>query len=227
MKILIVEDDVKLARLIARGLHLHGYAVDSEHDGANGYETARSGLYDIIILDVMLPEKSGLQVARDLREGGCSTPILVLTARDAPHDVVAGLNAGADDYLRKPFAFEELEARLRTLSRRAQVPPRMILRVENLTYDTTSKYVERNGRPIHLTGRELSYLEYFMRNAGIVVTKRMVENALWDRDTEIGSNVVEVYVGRLRSKLALDGLPPLITTIHGVGYRFGPARPES
>ncbi len=221
MKILIIEDDVKLARLLARGLRQSGHVVDLEHDGASGHDAARHGSYDAIVLDVMLPKKSGLSVARQLREERTRTPLLMLTARDTPEDVVAGLDAGADDYLRKPFSFEELEARLRTLGRRADVLPRMILRVDSLVFDTTSKRVERSGRQIQLTSRELAYLEYFMKNAGIVVTRRMLEGALWDRDTEISSNVVEVYVGRLRSKLDVDGMPPLITTLHGIGYRFG------
>jgi len=221
MKFLVVEDDVKLSALLARGLSRSGHIVDLECDGQSGQEAACSGTYDVIILDIMVPKKSGLSVARDLRSTGNPTPILILTARDTPEDVVAGLDAGADDYLRKPFAFSELEARLRTLARRAGVPPRTVLRVGNLTFDTTSKHVERDGRAIQLTGREMAYLEYFMRNAGIVVTRAMLENALWNRDTELSSNAIEVYVRRLRSKIEFDGMPPLITTLHGIGYRFG------
>lgn len=221
MKLLVVEDDVKLSALLARGLRQGGHIVDLESAGESGQEAARSDAYDVIILDIMLPAKSGLSIAQDLRSKGDPTPILMLTARDTPEDVVAGLDAGADDYLRKPFAFSELEARLRTLARRARVPPRAVLRVGNLTFDTTAKHVERDGRPIKLTSRELAYLEYFMKNAGIVVTRAMLENALWNRDSELSSNAIEVYVRRLRSKIEFDGMPRLITTLHGIGYRFG------
>jgi DNA-binding response OmpR family regulator len=221
MKLLVIEDDLKLSALLARGLSHAGHIVDVEHDGESGLEVACCDYYDAIILDVMLPRRGGLLVAKELRSKRVPTLILMLTARDAPEDVVAGLDAGADDYLRKPFAFSELEARLRTLARRADVQPRAVLRVDNISFDTTAKYVERDGRPVHLTSRELAYLEYFMKNAGIVVTRRMLENALWSRDSEVNSNAVEVYVRRLRSKIEFDGMPRLITTVHGIGYRFG------
>jgi DNA-binding response OmpR family regulator len=221
MKILVVEDDPKLSALLARGLTRGGHVVDLEHDGQGGLEAAYADRYDAIILDIMLPTKSGLSVAKELRCKRVPAPILMLTARGTPDDVVAGLDAGADDYLRKPFAFAELEARLRTLARRADVQPRVVLRVSNLSFDTTAKYVERDGKPIQLTGRELAYLEYFMKNAGIVVTRRMLENALWSRDSEVNSNAVEVYVRRLRSKIEFAGMPRLLTTLHGIGYRFG------
>ncbi|HEY1654795.1 MAG TPA: response regulator transcription factor [Candidatus Tumulicola sp.] len=221
MKLLVVEDDHKLSALLARGLRQGGHIVDLESDGKSGQLAACSDAYDVIILDIMLPEKSGLSVARDLRGKGNPTPILMVTARDTPEDVVAGLDAGADDYLRKPFAFSELEARLRTLARRAGAPPRTVLRVGNLTFDTAAKHVERDGRTIQLTSRELAYLEYFMKNAGIVVTRAMLESALWNRDSELSSNAIEVYVRRLRSKIEFDGMPRLITTYHGIGYRFG------
>jgi two-component system, OmpR family, copper resistance phosphate regulon response regulator CusR len=222
MRLLVVEDDLKLAALLARGLRQDGHVVDVDYDGESGQEAARSGIYDAIILDIMLPSKSGLSVCHELRTEGKATPILMLTARDAPQDVAAGLDAGADDYLRKPFSLTELEARLRTLARRARVPPRTILRVADVTFDTASKHVERAGWPIAFTARELSYLEYFMKNAGIIVTREMLENALWDRDSELSSNAVEVYVRRLRAKLEAHGMPRLLTTQHGVGYRFGP-----
>jgi DNA-binding response OmpR family regulator len=221
MKVLIVEDDAKLATLIARGLRQDGYVIDWEIDGESGYDAAAGVAYDVIVLDVMLPKRSGFDITKALRRQNIATPILLLTALDTPQDAVAGLDAGADDYLRKPFAFEELEARIRSLSRRIDAPPRILLRVGDVTFDTVSKQVERKGRPVRLTSRELAYLEYFMRNAGIVVTRRMLEDALWDRDGEINSNAVEVYVRRLRSKLEFDDLPSLITTVYGIGYRFG------
>jgi DNA-binding response OmpR family regulator len=222
VKILIIEDDIKLCRLLARGLCQDGHVVDCEHDGRSGLETARAGPYDAIILDVMLPVTSGLSVARELRMARDKTPVLMLTARDTTEDVIAGFNAGADDYLRKPFAFEELGARLRAMTRRSASAPHAILRVDDLTLDLTSKKVERGGHAIELTARELAYLEYFMKNAGRIVTRDMLENALWNREAEVCSNAVEVYVSRLRAKVEVDGMPPLLVTIRGLGYRFGP-----
>lgn len=221
MKILIVEDDLKLCELLARGLSQEGHTVDTEHDGVGGLETALRGDYDTLVLDVMLPKKSGLQVARELRRHQSPVMILMLTARDATEDVIEGFNMGADDYLRKPFAFSELTARLLSLGRRAAIPPRTVLRVADVTYDLTAKIVERGGRGIELTGRELAYLEYFMKNAGRVVTREMLEQRLWNREAEVASNTIEVYVSRLRAKLESDDMPPLFTTLRGVGYRFG------
>lgn len=220
MKILVVEDDPKLAALIKRGLVQDGHAVDFELDGEAGYEDARQSAHDVLVLDVMLPKKDGLSILRDLRAQGVKTPVLILTARDQTEDVVAGFNAGADDYLRKPFALEELCARVRTLARRGAVAPRLTLQVGSLAFDTQTKRVSRAGREIRLTGKELAYLEYFMRNPGIVITRSMLENALWDRAADLSSNVIEVYVGRLRAKIEFDDLAPLLVTIRGVGYRF-------
>jgi DNA-binding response OmpR family regulator len=144
-----------------------------------------------------------------------------LTARDETEDVVTGFKAGADDYLRKPFAFDELLARLRTLARRAAIAPRLVLQVDSLSFDTETKLVTRAGRALQLTGKELAYLEYFMRNAGRAITRPMLEDALWDRTVELSSNVIDVYVGRLRSKIEFADLPPILVTVRGVGYRFG------
>jgi DNA-binding response OmpR family regulator len=221
MKVLIIEDDQKLAALVKRGLSADGHAVDIEHDGDDGCLCALRGAYDVVILDLMLPKRSGLSILRELRESGAETPVLILTARDETEDVVTGFNAGADDYLRKPFALDELLARLRTLARRAAVAPRLVLHVDSLCFDTTTKLVTRAGREVQLTGKELAYLEYFMRNAGHVVTRPMLEDALWDRTAELSSNVIDVYIGRLRSKIESPDLPPLLVTVRGVGYRFG------
>jgi DNA-binding response OmpR family regulator len=220
MKILLIEDDVKLASLVQRGLTNAGHAVDAEYDGEAGENAVVSGRYEVVVLDVMLPKKNGLAVLRDLRSKGVVLPVLILTARDETEDVVAGFDAGADDYLRKPFALDELHARVRTLARRAIAPPRIVLRVDNLVFDTATQRVVRGDREISLTARELAYLEYFMRNTGVVITRAMIENALWNREADLSSNVIDVYIKRLRSKIEFSDMRPLLVTIRGAGYRF-------
>jgi DNA-binding response OmpR family regulator len=220
MKILLIEDDVKLASLVQRGLTNAGHAVDAEYDGEAGENAVTSGRYEVVVLDVMLPKKNGLAVLRDLRSKGVVLPVLILTARDETEDVVAGFDAGADDYLRKPFALDELHARVRTLARRAIAPPRIVLRVDNLVFDTATQRVVRGDREISLTTRELAYLEYFMRNTGVVITRAMIENALWNREADLSSNVIDVYIKRLRSKIEFSDMRPLLVTIRGAGYRF-------
>ena len=221
MKVLIVEDDPSLADVLRRGLAESGHVVDVEHDGIDAEATAGGGGYDAIILDVMLPRKSGLAVARALRDAGDRTPILILTARDTVEDTVAGLDAGADDYLRKPFVFNELEARLRSITRRE--PPRTHdqLRVDDLVMDLATRTVARGERIVALSARETAFLEYFMRNAGLLITREMLEDALWERERDTESNVIAVYVRRLRLKLSPGGEPPLLHTVRGAGYRFG------
>jgi DNA-binding response OmpR family regulator len=226
MKILVVEDDPALADVVRRGLAESGHVVDVEPDGKDAERTARSGFYDAIVLDLTLPGKDGLAVARDLRDAGLRIPILMLTARDTVEDTVAGLNAGADDYLRKPFVFDELEARLRTIVRRADAAPaREDLRVGDLVMDLATRRVRRGEREIALSARETAFLEYFMRNAGLLLTRPMLEDALWERNRETSSNVIEVYIRRLRLKLSEGGEPSLIETVRGAGYRFGPVDP--
>ena len=223
MKFLIVEDDERLAQLVRRGLTEDGHVVDVEGDGEIGLSVAESGEYDAIILDVMLPGRDGLDVARELRARGMRTPILMLTAKDAVDDRVAGLDAGADDYLCKPFVFKELEARLRSITRREAQPQRQELRVADLVMDLRSRRVRRGDRAIDLTARETAFLEYLMRNEGLMITRSMLEDALWERDRGTASNLIEVYIRRLRAKIGPNGEASLIHTVRGAGYRFGPA----
>lgn len=211
---------MRLAGLLRRGLAESGHVVDVEHDGPSGESAAAATPYDAVILDVKLPRRDGIAVARSLRRHGIHTPILMLTSRDTVADTIAGLDAGADDYLRKPFAFGELEARLRSLARRLPSAPVAELRVGDVTMDLATREVTRGARTIALTARESAFLEYLMRNAGRLLTRGMIESALWERDRETSSNVIEVYVRRLRAKLTVEGESDLIHTVRGAGYRF-------
>ena len=222
MKLLIVDDDAILAEILRGGLIEEGHVVDVRHDGIAGELAAESGGYDALVLDLMIPGKDGMALLSSLRGRGIATPVLVLTGRDTANDAVAGLDAGADDYMRKPFAFGELLARLRSITRRDSSAPRLELRVEDVVLDLASRRVLRAGEPIRLTTRETAYLEYFMRNVGLVVTRDMIEMALWDDVAEANSNVIDVYVRRLRTKLEGGGGAPLLHTVRGMGYRFGP-----
>jgi len=224
VKILVVEDDLALADVLRRGLAESGHVVDVEFDGTTAGRVAVAGRYDAIVLDVMLPGDDGLTVARSVRAEDVATPILFLTAKDTVEDVVAGLDAGGDDYLRKPFIFDELEARLRAIVRREPRLSPGVLRVVDLVMDLATRRVTRADRPIALSARETAFLEYFMRNAGRIVTREMLEDALWERDRETESNIIAVYVRRLRMKIDVPGLPPLFHTVRGAGYRFGAER---
>jgi DNA-binding response OmpR family regulator len=222
MRILIVEDDARLSDVLRRGLAESGHIVDVESDGEAGEAAAQAAAYDAIVLDVMLPRKDGFAVARGLRASGVQTPILMLTARDTTADVVTGLDTGADDYLRKPFDFEELEARLRSVLRRKETNPGKVLRVADVELDLATRTVRRGGRALAMTTREIAFLELFMRHAGRLISRRTIEDALWERDRESGaSNVIDVYVRRLRAKLSEHGESPLIHTVRRAGYRFG------
>lgn len=225
MKVLVVEDDRSLADVLRRGLSESGHVVDVEHDGAAAGPLATLVHYDALVLDVALPGKDGLSIARELRAADIRTPILMLTARDTPADVVAGIDAGADDYLRKPFVFDELEARLRSITRRQAERPRQELRAGEVTMDLATRAVTCRGRPIQLSARETAFLEYFLRNPGRLLTRAMFEDALWERDRETTSNIIDVYVRKLRLKLTVDGEPSPIETIRGAGYRFRSALP--
>ncbi len=224
MRILFVDDDERLTNVVRRGLTESGHVVDCAPTGTTGLAFATERSYDAIVLDVMLPGMDGFAIVRDLRRGGSTTPVLFLTARDAPEDTIAGLDAGADDYLRKPFAFGELEARLRSISRRTAPPAHPVLTVGDLTFDMRTRRAARGSRRIELTARESAFLEYFMRHPGRVLTRTMIEDALWSVDNASTSNVVDVYVRRLRAKLEAAGEPRLLHTLRGAGYRLEPPR---
>jgi DNA-binding response OmpR family regulator len=220
MRILFVDDDERLANLVRRGLSESGHVVDCAHSGGAGLQFATERNYDAIVLDVMMPEVDGFTVVRRLRERGLATPVLFLTARDAPEDTIAGLDAGADDYLRKPFVFGELEARLRSIARRTAPLHDPVLTVADLTFDVRTRRAQRGTREIDLSARESAFLEYFMRHLSQVLTRAMIEDELWTVDKANASNVVDVYVRRLRAKLEAGGEARLLHTLRGAGYRL-------
>lgn len=220
MRILLVEDDVAIAQSLKEGLEDEAYAVDVVHDGDEGYRTATADDYDVIILDVMLPEMNGYEVCRALRKDGNQTPILMLTARDAERDIVEGLDVGADDYLAKPFSFEVLLARLRALLRRPNEKLEEILRVGDLTLDPSLKKVMRAAQEISLTAKEYAVLEYLMRNAGKVLSKEQIISHVWDFDADVLPNNVELFIMFLRRKIDKPFDSKLIHTIPGFGYKL-------
>lgn len=222
MRILVVEDNHRLNSSLAASLVHEGYSVDSAYDGQEGQDLAELTAYDLIILDVLLPEKDGLEVCRDLRRRRVPTPIILLTARDSVDDRVQGLDCGADDYLVKPFAMRELLARLRALLRRQQPMKQGQLALGDLILDPATHTVERQGRSLDLTPREFALLEYFLYHSNQVVTREMIEQHIWNYDFECESNVIDVYVRRLRRKLDDPFTVKLLTTVRGVGYRLQP-----
>jgi len=220
VRILIVDDDARLRSVIERGLSEEGYAVDVARDGEEGQYLAEINNYDLVVLDIMMPKADGLAVCRNLREAQVETPIMMLTARDAVPDRVTGLDAGADDYLVKPFAFEELIARVRALTRR-QAPSRSTaLSVGDLKLDTVTRRLRRRGLDVELTSKEYAVIEYLMRNPDAVITRGMVEEHAWNNDFDSVSNLVDVYIRRLRVKIDEVGGPSAIETIRGAGYRL-------
>lgn len=217
MRILVVEDEKKIAGFIKRGLKEEGYAVDVAADGDEGYELASVNDYDLIILDIMLPKCDGVTLCKKLRSDRVETPVIMLTAKTSVQDKVTGLDAGANDYLTKPFAFEELLARMRVLLRRT-VQPATRLQVADLALDLLSHKVTRADRDIILSSREFALLEYLMRNAGAVVTRTMISEHVWDIDFDTSTNVIDVYINYLRNKIDADFDKKLIQTIRGRGY---------
>jgi DNA-binding response OmpR family regulator len=218
MRFLIIEDNVKLGSRIGQALQEQGYIADVVSSGQDGEEKASTGSYDGIILDVMLPDHDGVQICKNLRRQKISTPILVLTALSDTTEKVAGLDAGADDYLTKPFELEELIARVRALLRRAKPEEGTHLRFEDLEMDLVKRSVSRSGTAVGLTAKEFSLLEYFLRNPNRVLTRSLIGERVWDIAFEEESNVIEVYMSRLRSKIDKNFSPPLLHTVIGSGY---------
>jgi DNA-binding response OmpR family regulator len=221
VRLLIVEDDPELASILADGLADHHYEVVVAPDVAAARERAVLGTYDVMILDVLLPGGSGFDLCAQIRSRGIATPILMLTARDAIDDRVRGLEAGADDYLTKPFAFRELLARVRALSRRQPALAPQRIRVADLDVDLETREVQRAHRPITLTAKEFALLEFFTKHEGKVVDRAAIAAHVWDDNHDPFTNVLEVLVRRLRRKIDDDFEPKLIHTIRGAGYRFG------
>lgn len=219
-RLLVVEDDEPLRELLRRGLAEDGHVVDALPDGRDCEAYLADGAYDALLLDLNLPHEDGLSILRRLRSGGDRTPVLILTARDDTRDVVAGLDSGADDYLRKPFTFEELEARLRSVVRRPPTWTNNVLKSGDLVFDRATRQTRRGDREIPLTAKESIFLEVLMAAPGRVVTRRALEDRLWDREADPSSNVLDVYARRLRNKLAIDGERQLIETVRGLGYRL-------
>jgi heavy metal response regulator len=218
MRILVVEDEQKVASFIQKGLAEEGYAVDVAADGEEGLAMALDGVHDLVVLDIMLPRRDGLAVLRELRDRRVQTPVLLLTARDAVPDRVAGLDTGADDYLVKPFAFEELLARIRALLRRRAGERTAVLAAADLRLDPATREVRRGGKKIDLTPKEYALLEYLVRNKGRVLSRALITQHVWDYDFDTETNVIDVYINYLRKKVDADFTPRLIHTVRGAGY---------
>jgi two-component system copper resistance phosphate regulon response regulator CusR len=221
MRILVVEDEHRIAQAVKEGLEQETYAVDVVFDGEDGYNTASAEDYDLILLDVMLPNMDGYEICRKLRADGNHTPILMLTAKDQSRDIVHGLDTGADDYLAKPFSFEVLLARVRALLRRPQESSGEVLQVADLTMNPSTKEVKRDGKSIALSTKEYALLEYLLRNQDHVLSKNNIINHVWDFDADILPNTVEVFITYLRNKVDRPfKSPALIQTVRGFGYRI-------
>lgn len=218
MRILIAEDDMDLNKIIVKKLSAEGYAVDSCADGRMALEYLEAAEYDAAVLDIMMPEMDGLQVVTKMRQQRNMTPVIFLTARDTIADKVRGLDTGANDYLVKPFSFDELMARLRAMTRASVQNPTNLYTIADLTLDTGSHTVCRAGKEINLTAREFALLEYLLRNKGRVLSRQKIEDNVWNFDYDGGTNVVDVYITYLRKKIDEGYQPKLIHTIRGVGY---------
>jgi len=218
MRLLVIEDEKKVARFIKKGLEEEGYAVDLAFDGEEGLAMLLDQVHDLILLDIALPKIDGLQVLKKLREKKVRTPVLLLTVRATIEDKVLGLDSGADDYLTKPFAFQELLARIRALLRRKGEVGDPLLRVEDLVLDPARRLVTRGGEKIDLTSKEFALLEYLMRNAGRVVSRAMISEHVWNYDFDTETNIIDVYINYLRRKIDSGQEKKLIYTVRGSGY---------
>jgi DNA-binding response OmpR family regulator len=225
MRVLVVEDDPKVGRFVAEGLEAEGHAVDTSRTGHDGLRKARAGNYDLVLLDIGLPDMSGREVVTQLRAANVRTMVIIVTARSDVEERVKGLDAGADDYLTKPFSFVELLARIRALRRRTTTTQDPVLVAGNLRLDTTQHRLTREGELIELTPREYQLLEYLMRHPGETLSRAMLTDRVWGLSFDPGSNVVDVYVSYLRKKLTRDGRSP-IRTVRAVGYVFTPESSE-
>lgn len=224
MRLLLVEDEEKVVNFVQRGLAAERFAVDVARDGVAGLELVQSYDYDLVILDLLLPRLDGTEVLRKIRRTNSQIPILVLTARDAVQDKVAHFEAGADDYLTKPFAFAELLVRIKALLRRGATRQETVLRIADLELDRLSQQVRRGGKRIELTSKEYSLLEYLMANAGRVLSRTMIIEHVWDQSFDGATNIVDVYVRHLRDKVDEGGEGTLIRTVRGVGYAISEER---
>lgn len=222
MRILVVEDEVKVANFIKKGLEEEGYAVDLAADGQEGLLLASDGVHNLIVLDINLPKLDGLEVLRELRQQKVKTPVLLLTVRATIEDKVLGLDTGADDYLTKPFPFQEFLARVRALLRRRAEAEPVLLQVADLTLDPARRLVRRGSDKIELSTKEFALLDFFMRHPGRVLTRTMIAEHVWDYDFDTETNIIDVYVNHLRKKIDADRYPKLIHTVRGVGYVMQP-----
>lgn len=222
MRILVVEDEHRIGTTIKKGLELEKYAVDLAFDGRDGLDLATTEEYDCLILDLMLPGIDGISICKKLRQNSIHTPILILTAKSQTEDKIAGLNSGADDYLTKPFSFEELLARVRALIRRPSGSQNLILKIGDLEIDTINYLVKRGGKEISLSGKEYSLLEYLMRHSGKIISKEQITSHVWDYDDDILPNTVEVYIRKLRLKIEtpFKNKKLLLKTVRGFGYKI-------
>ncbi|MEO5930246.1 MAG: response regulator transcription factor [Candidatus Kapaibacterium sp.] len=226
MKLLVIEDEKKVANFIMQGLREEHYDVDCAYDGEQGLEKALTGEFDGIVLDLMMPKRDGISLLREFRARGMTTPVLILTAKGTIQDKITGLDSGADDYLAKPFHFEELTARIRSMLRRRSVEKSNQLKVGDLSLDSITRKAKRVNTEIELTTREYALLEYLMRNADRVLSRSVITQHVWNYNFAVDSNLVDVYINRLRNKVEVDGGSRLIHSIRGVGYVMREGVPE-
>ena len=218
MRVLVVEDERDLNRILVKTLAAEGYSADACYDGLEALEYLAGAEYDVVVLDVMMPRMDGMEMLRRMRDGGDDTPVIMLTAKDSVPDRVRGLDSGADDYLVKPFSFDELLARIRVVTRKRTGAVTNVFSIGDLVVDTSAHTVTRGGRPLSLSSKEFALLEYMIRNKGTVLSRESIENNLWNYDYSGGSNVVDVYISYLRRKIDSGSTEKLIHTVWGVGW---------